>query len=398
MHAVRALIVDSGQGRASLAAARALRHAGWTVGIGGPTLAGLPMLSCAVRHRHLIPPYAAGTRDFLEAIDRAAAERDYEVVFGCSDGEVIVLSRERSTINACVPHPPHEVMMRTIDKVQLGAAAREVGMATPPIASSGAEARERWGLMPAMVKERVHTPASGSLNHLASQAFADPHSVERRVRQIRAAGSVPLVQPLVEGRLIAFTSVVDAAGLMVARVQQVAERTYPRDAGLSVRAQTVPVDEQLSEQVNLLLRELGWFGLSELQFILPDGGAPVLIDFNGRFYGSLALALAAGVNLPDTWARIATGRAPLEGGDARSGVRYQWLEGDLRAARERSHGPLRDATECIRYAMGARPSIWSATDPLPGVLTAGRLLKQSVRLVVAADGHPADSAANRAPP
>jgi predicted ATP-grasp superfamily ATP-dependent carboligase len=382
---MRALIIDSDQGRSSLAAARALHRAGWTVGVGGPRLVGLPMLSRSVRHRHLIPRHGMSASSFLKAIDRVIASHAYEVVFGCSDAEVLILSRERHNIGACVPHPPHEVMLRATDKVELADAAEAVGMPTPPIAASAAEARALWGPTPTIVKERIHrpVPSSGALTHIASQAFLDPDSAERRVEEVRALGSVPVVQPLLEGQLIAFTSVVDKRGNMVARVQQAAERTYPRDAGLSVRARTVPIDEQLSDQVGRLLRSLGWFGLSELQFLVPADGVPVLLDFNGRFYGSLALALAAGVNLPDTWARIATSRTPVEAGDARAGVRYQWLEGDLRAARERSQGAVRDAADCLRYGVGAGGSIWSPEDPLPGLLTAGKLLSGTARMVAA---------------
>jgi predicted ATP-grasp superfamily ATP-dependent carboligase len=349
--------------------------------MGAPMRMGMPMLSRWAQHRHIVPPHGSGANDFLEAINRAIATQRYEVVFACSDAEILTLSRERSRIGARVPHPPHETMLRAIDKMDLGAAARTVGLATPPDAASGAEARRRWGNRSMIVKERLHgTPGvGGAFTHFAPEALVDPADVDRRVSEILAAGGMPVVQPLIEGRLMAFTSVLDEQGKMLTRVQQVAERTYPRDAGLSVRACTVPIDEPLAERITLLLRELGWFGLSELQFIQPPGGAPVLLDFNGRFYGSLALALAAGVNLPDTWARIATGRDPAQAGEARPGVRYQWLEGDLRAARERSRGLLRDAGGCLRYAIGAHASIWSIGDPLPGLLTAGTLLGRAAR-------------------
>lgn len=317
----------------------------------------------------------------MDAINRAIAVHRYEVVFACSDAEILTLSRERSNLHARVPHPSQKSMLRAIDKASLAAAAQAVGLPTPPQAASGTEARERWGTKPVVVKERLHGTqgVGGAFTHFAPEVFADPWNVDRRVGEIRAAGSMPVVQLLIEGDLMAFTSVLDEDGNMLARVQQMAERTYPRDAGLSVRARTVPIDERLSEQVTLLLRELGWLGLSELQFIKPADGDPVLLDFNGRFYGSLALALAAGVNLPDTWARIATGRKPNQAGDARPGVRYQWLEGDLRAARERSRGALHDTCGCLRYSRGANASIWSAQDPLPGLRSAGTLVSQAAR-------------------
>ena len=135
---MRALVVDSAQGRGSLAAVRALARAGWTVGVGAPTRIGLPMLSRFTRHRHLVPAHAAGPGEFLNAINRAIVTHDYEVVFACSDSEILTLSRERDKIHTRVPHPPHETMLRAIDKVDLGAAARAIGMATPPEAASAA--------------------------------------------------------------------------------------------------------------------------------------------------------------------------------------------------------------------------------------------------------------------
>jgi predicted ATP-grasp superfamily ATP-dependent carboligase len=378
---MRALIVDSGQGRASLAAARALDRGGWHVGMAGPSRVGLPMLSRSVRSRHVVPAHAGGEHAFLDGVRRAVADGGYEVVFGCGDGEVLALSRARETIGARVPHAPHEVLVRVHDKVELAAAAVRSGIAAPPSAASASEARERWGDGPAVVKERLHTPpADGGRSHLATLAFPDVAAADRRVSELRAAGAEPVVQPLLDGQLMAFSSVVDESGNMLARIQQVAERTYPRGAGLSARARTVEIDATLAAQVGQLLRELGWFGLSELQFIVPPDGPPVLLDFNGRFYGSLALALAAGTNLPDTWGRLATGRTPGEAGDARAGVRYQWLEGDLRAAREYPRGAWREAMACLRYRKGGTAGIWSATDPLPGLLTAWTLLVLAARL------------------
>ena len=143
---------------------------------------------------------------------------------------------------------------------------------------------------------------------------------------------------------------VDRAGSVVARLQQEAEGTWPPHVGASVRARTVPVDEELAAGIDALVRELGWFGLAELQLLAPAGGRPRLIDLNGRFYGSLALALAAGVNLPAIWAALATGRPAPPVTPAALEVRYHWLEGDLRRSRREHTGGLVDS---FRYGRGA---------------------------------------------
>jgi predicted ATP-grasp superfamily ATP-dependent carboligase len=380
---LRALIVDSNEGRGALAAVRGLARAGWTVGVACPSRSGLPALSRFARHWHRLPALAGGEDEFLEAIRDATVEHRYELVFGCSDAEVLALSAERQSLPACIPCPAHETMLAAIDKTGLAQAAGSVGIATPPAASTVAEADERWGSGPVIVKESRHGTrgADERLSHVAPQRFEDRRAAEERVREIRAGGGVALVQPMLAGRLMAFSCVVDEHGAMLGRVQQIAERTYPLDAGSSARARTVAIDERLSERVSALLRELRWFGLVELQFLTGDDGAHTLLDFNGRFYGSLALALAAGVNLPDLWARAALGCSLPSRQDARAGVRYQWLEGDLKAAREGSGGALAGAADCLRYALLSKASIWSPTDPYPGLQAARAVLGGAVGTV-----------------
>lgn len=375
---MRALIVDSGEGRGSLAAARALRHAGWTVGIACPSARGLAGRSRAVRHRHAVPALGDDPEGFLVGVQQALADGPYDVVLPCSDGEILALSRARERLDGRLPYAEHERLLGAIGKRRLAEAATKVGLRVPPCAGSVAEGRGLWGERPVVVKEDLHGTIGpdGRLCHVAPKDFADLGAAKAYVAEIAAAGGEPLVQPLIEGRLMAFTCVVGHSGELLARVQQIAERTYPRRAGLSVRAVTVPIDEQLSAQVGELQRTLGWFGLSQLQFLLPTEGPPVLLDFNGRIYGSLALALAAGVNLPDVWGRAAMGLALAARRDARAGVRYHWLEGDLRSLREEPKAQtlagelvhtLAGALGCLAYGWRSHASIWSATDPWPGM-------------------------------
>jgi predicted ATP-grasp superfamily ATP-dependent carboligase len=339
------------------------------------------------RHWHEIPRPDAGLEAFLSALGDAISAHGYELVFASSDAEILILSHERERIPARVPYPPHDVMVRAMDKAQLASVAKRVGLRSPESAASGEEARERWGTRPVVVKERLHgtVSAGGMLTHLQPFRSADPAEIDRRAVEITAAGGTPLIQEMVAGRLMAFTSIVDEQGRMVSRVQQEAERTYPQGLGCSVRAHTVPVDEDLAARVARLLEKLGWSGLSELQFIVPEQGEPLLIDFNGRFYGSMSLALAAGANLPAVWAEIAIG-APIDAlaGDAAPGVRYQWFEGDLRAAREHPRALVLDVADCLRYALGVRHRIRNATDPVPGLRTAASLIGRAARKVARA--------------
>ncbi len=174
-------------------------------------------------------------------------------------------------------------------------------------------------------------------------------------------------------------ALIGQGGEVVAQFQQRGIGTWPNAAGVWTRAETIPLDTELAERSTLFLRELGWSGLVQLQFLVPEGGRPRLIDLNGRFYASLHLAVAAGLDLPVMWAGRATGRELGRGRTPRTGVRYQWLEGDLRRALSTDRGQrLRELRSCLRYRQGAIDSLWSRDDPAPGL----RWLASAVRSAV----------------
>jgi predicted ATP-grasp superfamily ATP-dependent carboligase len=365
---MRALILDQAQDRGSLVAARALARDGWTLGSATSNARGLVERSRVIAHRHRVPAADATSDELLAALNNAIDEGGYEVVFSCIDAVILKLSLHREELRAAFPYADHATLVRSFDKLELTREAQRAGLAVPR--TEPAEDRELAGLGAAQVviKPRF-TFLEGAADRLSASVEPTPERARARARALRDAGAEPIVQEHIAGRLMAFTAVTDRDARMVARVQQVADQIWPLGVGVSARAHTVAIDESLSERVGRLLEELGWFGLAELQFLLGPDSVPRLIDMNGRFYGSLALAVAAGPNLPAIWARLATGRAVGHVEQARPGVRYQWLSGDLRAglAAARGVGRVGAALGCMVRAPGAVHSVWRSTDPWPAV-------------------------------
>jgi predicted ATP-grasp superfamily ATP-dependent carboligase len=347
------------------------------VGVGSP-LPRVAAASRAVDRWHGVPAPEDGSDAFLEALRRALDDGAYEVVFGGDrDTEALALSKLREQIPAVVPYASHDRLLRAIDKGSLQETADAVGIAVPRTVALGAAAPTTSN--PLVVKPRIdnmlerHEPETTLDAHLATTSA----EVERLATEIREAGATPIVQEHVAGTLMALAMVMDRDGEAVARVQQVSDLIHPPRAGISVRARTVPIDEELAGQAAALLARLGWFGLAQIQFVVPADGRPRLIDLNGRFYGSLALALAAGVNLPAIWATLATRRPAGAPVDAAPGVRYQWLWGDVaRALVERRGGVARDLLDTGRFAVRANHSVWRVGDPWPAVHYVRLMLRQ----------------------
>jgi len=316
---------------------------------------------------HEVPPPEEDASGFVTGVRRAVEAGGYELVFGAGDGEVLALSAARENLGALFPHGPHADVVRAFDKVALAEAAQRVGLAVPQSATPE-EA-------PVVVKPRqttVHDPQGGPLR-LRAEVKDTPEEAEARVEYLESVGADPLVQRYVEGDLVAEVVVTDRESRVVAAIQQRASSMTPR--GGTARGETEALDPNLAEGVAALLADLNWFGVAQLQFQVPPGGEPVLIDFNGRFYGSMSLALAAGLNLPAIWAALATDRPLPVIETPRIGVRYHWFESDLRRAVTERKGIL----GTLRYALGARHGLWDGRDPGPGLRHAGRLAARALR-------------------
>lgn len=376
----RVLILSAGDGHAALAAARSLAAAGHDVGVGGT--GGGPWASRVVRGRHVVPAPEAGREPFLRALRDAIRAGGYEVVFGAGDDWMAALSQWRDDVDATVGHPSADVVLRSLDKVEVVELGRAAGLSVPRTEAGSADA-SAWP-DGAVVKCRRHwlPGRTGGDGRLEAGVAGDPDGVQQLASRIAAAGGEPVVQEAVTGRLMSVVVfVVD--GRAVLRLQQVASGTWPSPAGVTTRAETVAIDEALAAAVDRLVLALGWSGILQVELVLPAGAAPVLIDLNGRFYGSMALAVAAGLDLPGAAVDLALRAESPVPRDAEVGVRYQWLEGDVRRAlHERRGGLVADVRDTVRAMRGASGPVGLRQDPGPAWWRARRVLAEVPRRVV----------------
>ncbi len=70
--------------------------------------------------------------------------------------------------------------------------------------------------------------------------------------------------------------------------------------GVSTLRESLPPDKyDIRDKVKKMISDIGWNGVGMVEFkIMPDN-TPVLMEFNGRFFGSTELSVYAGINLPD---------------------------------------------------------------------------------------------------
>jgi predicted ATP-grasp superfamily ATP-dependent carboligase len=143
---------------------------------------------------------------------------------------------------------------------------------------------------------------------------------------------------------------------------------YPITGGASTLRESIWHPDMVV-QATRLMEAMNWDGVAMAEFKIDSrDGAPKLIEVNGRFWGSLALAVASGVDFPYLLYKKASGEDLPAVSDYRVGVRCSWrVPGDimyfLEALRLR---PGRAATllDFVR-TLFVKDDVLSLSDPLP---------------------------------
>ena len=342
------LVTDGseGQSRSSLAATRALGIAGYSVTVtatgDGPSLAGMSRYC-----DRLVRVPSFDGEGYAGAVRSELDSKPYLFALPASDGAMIALG---------------DPAARLVDKAQLAALARDAGLQVVPTTAFD-DGRDLLAAddttFPIVIKPREKIGLDGGIDEAtrvdggkALAALAP--SITRPI----------VVQPFVDAPLRAIAGVFWQGGF-VAIVHQRTSRTWPLECGVSSAATTVEPDVHKEESLRTLLN--GYDGIFQAQFL-----GDYLIDLNPRVYGSMPLAVASGVNLPGILGDCILGHAP-DLVRAHPGVRYRWVEGDVRnLLAQAKRGMLRrtDVLDAFRPHARTAHSVGSVVDPWPLV---GRL-------------------------
>jgi len=126
-------------------------------------------------------------------------------------------------------------------------------------------------------------------------------------------------------------------------------REKPPRGGVSVLSESIIADPELVARARALLDHAGWHGVAMVEFKVTPDGTPYLMEINTRFWGSLQLAVDAGIDFPWLLYQVASGITPDPVLKYRSGVRLRWLLGDL----DSLYLTLRDRDYSIKSKLGA---------------------------------------------
>jgi predicted ATP-grasp superfamily ATP-dependent carboligase len=192
----------------------------------------------------------------------------------------------------------------------------------------------------------------------------------------------PLVQEVIPGTTVATGALAEDGEILVA-FQEKRVRTYPIEGGVGAIRTGIHEPDMLAHSREIV-DALGWTGPVYVEFMLTPDGEFFLIEVNGRYWGSLGLAVNSGVDFP--WYHYQQLR----------GVDFEWDRSYRTDVRQRrlfytdikwllaklSRGEINVLPTFIRSFFTTTDDVLMLDDPLPpvgSVLWAGKRAIEKIR-------------------
>jgi predicted ATP-grasp superfamily ATP-dependent carboligase len=376
--------------------ARSLHQRGIKVCVGTQTPQLTFSLSRFISEVVLLPSYITRSKEFVETIEGFVKSRNIDMIIPSSDSTLVALS-ENYECFAALAHaacPPSHIVERVVNKPITFEIARRLGIPLPHqyhLDSYEEFLRTRDTLrFPIVVKGRNKSDM-GRLKFKRSFKVCfcrNFNELEQLVRE-KDFAKHHIIQELCTGDDVAIGMLIHR-GNPLAIVQ---DRRLVQLHGRSIMAVSEPINRKMAEWSVTLLREIGWEGIAMVEFKHNRAnGQSKLLEVNGRYWGTIPLAVLAGVDFPFYEWQIAHCEQPIVPSSYRMGIRTRWIAGELERLHKLFWEPEKVTIpkpsrlhEFLRFFAHFRFSghmvPWSIRDPLPALVE----LIQTVTVLIARD-------------
>jgi predicted ATP-grasp superfamily ATP-dependent carboligase len=391
------LVTDAGRGSA-IATIRSLGRRGWPVIAADTATTSAGRFSRYTDGRFTYPSPETAPREFVETLLDAAHRYRVDLILPVTDPAILTLAAARSRFESiCELAIPSDAALAAVtNKTETLELARRLGVPIPRtrLVKSVEDAVESarslsWPLVLKPQSSRLFRPGQ-PIEHLAVTYAENEASLVRQIGRFVPRCPV-LLQEYCPGEGHGVELLLHE-GRPLAVFQHRRLREMPIHGGPSALRESVPVDPVLYEHSRALLSELRWTGLAMVEFKVGQSGV-WLMEINGRVWGSLPLAVHAGMDFPARLVEMLLigpdDDTQLPCSTYRVGVRAQNLELELAwiasVLTRRTRIPFlpmprrRESLQALLqlFHPAYKHDILSLRDPLPGLVELARIVRRA---------------------
>ena len=327
------LVLDADQ-LSTLAVVRSLGRHGCAVAAAAASPHAIAFQSRYASQHLIYPAPLQQHRAFLEWLTNTLTNHSFDLMIPVTDRSIVPILTIRNALEALSPIAiaPNPVMEQVVSKCRMHSLAIEAGLDVPESwiikAPAALDAIEPRNGFPLVVKaERSLAWLDGYGQALETRYVADRATLKDLGARYALYGDV-LVQSRVMGHGVGL-GLLARDGLLLHCFQYRRLHELPLTGGGSAYRVSETLDPVLEGQATELVRQLGWHGAMMLEFKYdPRAKMYWFIEANGRFWGGLPLALAAGVDFPRHLVSLYQNQ-PVSQSAYSAGVRGRNLERDI---------------------------------------------------------------------
>lgn len=300
------VLVTDGENRSSLAVTRSLGRYGCKVIVTGQQKKNLASSSRYCVARYAVPSAIHDGTAHLATMLEILSGQSIDVLFPMTEPSVLLLSEYRDQLgeNINLACPPLEKVRTVFDKFAIFRLAQEHGVAIPK--TLFVDDRDDFLIkknmvpqFPVVVKPAMSKiPVENGFLSTSVKYATDMVGLEKLYTTEAALAFPSMIQEKVIGPGTGlFTLFYNGHHSALFSHQRLREK--PPSGGVSVVCESVALDEEMVEASQKLLAAIDWQGVAMVEFKrdVRDGKAK-LMEINGRFWGSLQLAIASGIDFP----------------------------------------------------------------------------------------------------
>ena len=284
----------------------------------------------------ILVPSMAREKEYAAAVEKIVKKIKFDALFPIFEWSLIPISKNRDRIGRYVriPIASHEAILRCYDKLSTLKLAMEKDVPVPKtyLVHNLSELRKVAEKItyPAVVKPRWSMVWQGDKAYYRRGGFVNsPEELIATYISIHRYFPFPMIQEYVPGINFSVAALYNKGRPRAFCCIKV-YRAWPPTGGNSCYRESVELDNEMRVFSERLLGALDWHGIAEVEFRLDArDNVPKLMEINPRFWGSLCVAIKAGVDFPYMLYRIAVDGDINGVFSYKIGVKGRYLEQEL---------------------------------------------------------------------
>jgi len=337
------------------------------------------------KERHIYRDPSCDPEGFMDDLAEIAESGSYEYVVPTNDITLMAISsmRDRLEKYVTVPLPSHETIELCDDKSKTLRLAEKEGIPCPRTAYIKDEADlkevKKTFSFPVVIKPFRGQGARGV------KFVTSPEDLQKEYETTHAQHGEAMVQEYVRGTRYLLAALYNKN--FEARTMSL-HRVIRFVGGATIYGETDYHPEAVEYGLRLLKRA-GVYGMGQVDFIVDEkDGTPKLMEINPRFFGSVQIHIAAGVDYPYLFHRLVTEGDIEKRFEYRRGVRSRYILKDMshlvvalsgRSPYNYKMGKASTLFEFIRSFSCRDDYVFSGSDPGPGISELKNLFLRKVR-------------------